>query len=194
MVDVDLRADVARRLGMKPSEIVDVVADDGDDTALLVTTHDGVRTRLNEDGTHVVAAPPPVPRDPSTGVATQPAAAPPVPQPDGTLVQRAPGVGAGFVGDESELCQECHGTGLRNADASGVVQTVPAPLVTAPDANVDAALEEEMAEALKGSAADALGWVDNDPGRAQMALAAERAGKNRAGLTADLEKLAVSSA
>lgn len=190
MVDVDLRADVARRLGMKPSEIVDVVEDDGDDTgALLVTTHDGVRTRLNEDGTHVVAAPLPVPRDPSTGVATEQGEAPAVPQPDGTLVQRAPGVDSGFVGDESELCQECHGTGLRNADTAGVVETVPAPLVTAPDANVDAALEQEMAEALKGSAADALEWVDNDPGKAQAALAAERAGKNRSGLTADLEKL-----
>jgi hypothetical protein len=50
---------------------------------------------------------------------------------------------------------------------------------------------EEMEPVPEGSAADVLAWVDGDVDRAQAALDAENSGKQRVGLTADLEKILV---
>jgi len=49
----------------------------------------------------------------------------------------------------------------------------------------------EMEPVPEGSAADVLAWVDGDVDRAQAALDAENAGKQRVGLTSDLEKILV---
>lgn len=188
-MDEQLRTDVARVLGMKPSEIVDVVEED-DNGGVVVVTHDGVHTRIDDQGgTQVVAAPVPVPRDPATGIANESVdmADQTITQPDGTISRRRPGVGAGLVADEAELCPECRGTGLRNPDAPGVVETVPAPLVTAPDEN---AADRAAGDVPDGNAEQVLTWVGDDRERAQRALDAERAGKQRSGLTAQLEKLA----
>ncbi|MBC6458416.1 hypothetical protein [Actinomadura sp. HBU206391] len=53
----EFRADVARAMGMKPREIVDAEEADG---GLVVTTHDGVKTLLTEDGEVKPYAPSPV--------------------------------------------------------------------------------------------------------------------------------------
>jgi hypothetical protein len=50
---------------------------------------------------------------------------------------------------------------------------------------------EAAAEAVaEGTIAQVLGWVDNDAGRARRALAAERAGRGRSSLIAELERIA----
>jgi hypothetical protein len=48
---------------------------------------------------------------------------------------------------------------------------------------------QEMDVVPDGSAAVVLEWVGDDPDRAQAALEAEQEGKQRVGLTADLEKM-----
>lgn len=161
MVDTDLRAAVAQRMGMKPSEIVNV-AEDGD--SVLVVTHDGVHSRIDESGVTVVSAPAPLPRDPSTGeipstVAEQPA----------------------VVLDEADRCTACGGTGLRGDELARADEPSTA------DAEPDEADGDEVPD---GTAKEVLAWVGSDPDRARRALQAEQQREDpRSGLTGALEKV-----
>ncbi|MFL6141582.1 MAG: hypothetical protein ACJ72N_06905 [Labedaea sp.] len=176
MVDADLRDAVARRLGMKPREIVDVVEYDD---AVLVTTHDGVQSRVDEHGVHPVAVPPALPRNPATGEVTP------------TVGERMVAAAVTVIEDEAQRCPECRGTGRRrDADGAGE-QPVPvvAPTITASPAGSDA---DDVAggEVPDGNAEQVQTWVGDDPDRARRALDAERQREQpRSGLTGHLEKV-----
>ena len=75
-------------------------------------------------------------------------------------------------------------------------ETVELPdedVVEEPEAGEEPAEEDtqKMEPVPEGSAAEVLAWVDGDVDRAQAALDAENAGKQRVGLTGDLEKILV---
>ena len=64
-----------------------------------------------------------------------------------------------------------------------------APVVVAPEEAVGA-LDADPDVVPDGTVAEVLAWVGNDPERARQALGVEQQDKRRAGLTAQLEKLA----
>jgi len=107
---------------------------------------------------------------------------------DGDIVWRRRGSSCQYKLAKCKISTETMTTWWENSLA-------PAPepeTVELPDENAGEETTEEPAETESvpdGSAADVLAWVDGSTERAQAALDAENSGKQRVGLTADLEKI-----